>query len=204
MSLVPWMAAARYSTNLGWINERINDISLVILYFEETLCPSSVWVRFSSSVLPQYYVYLYVSTNHIHTGKNVLFTYAASLLFSSPVKSWTQPCSLRQMWYIVGNHVWLKNEWKAVKRHSVRETSMSGWISAPHILIGHGGSQGPEQGWVYRWSSDKAMGLGTRKVSISSVFSGTTRHLNCAKLSRAEHLWVSDENILLAQRKWVC
>lgn len=94
-----------------------------------------------------------------------------------------QPCEIMNPALLTQADVWLKNEWKAVKRHSVRETSMSGWISAPHILIGHGGSQGPEQGWVYRWSSDKAMGLGTRKVSISSVFSGTTRHLNCAKQS---------------------
>ena len=98
----------------------------------------------------------------------------------------------------------LKNEWKAAKRHNIRGTSMNRWTSAPHILLGHGGSQGPEQGWVYRWGSDKAMGLRTRKVSISFIFSRTTRHLNCAKLSRAELLWVSGKNILLAQRKWVC
>lgn len=60
----------------------MTDVSLVIIYFKKTLITlklGEVLLLYAPTISC---AYLYISTNHTHTGQNDLFTYVVSVVFS--------------------------------------------------------------------------------------------------------------------------
>lgn len=182
MSLVPWIVVARHSIYLSWTNERLNDVSLATC-FEKTLCPPSTWVRFSN-FFPAILISVLAPTT-LTLGRVTSLPMWLAYCSPNSVKSWTWPCSLvdvvHSKWSCMFKE-WMEGceQTQYQRNKDDRIIPLSHRISIPHILLGHGHFQGPEQDWVYSWGAGKGMGPGTRKVILSSAFSSTTRNLSSA------------------------